>query len=430
MYEIPLILLVVAGIVWLSDKLPWSYGGEMVTPEGFGACGHEEDRKQSNLMFKKGGGGGAPDPDPRIGQAALENAQLGKDWLGFAKKQFAAQNERQEGIDEITKQIGQSQLDTMERVNEWSEEDRARWEETFKPLEDKLVEKASEWDSEERQAKLASQARADVMNEAQIAKEANRRDMRSMGIKPGSGRYAGVERASDFNTAIASADAQNKARDRVRTQGIAMTADAANIGRGLPSQAAGAAGLGLQAGNSAQGQYLNAAGNARANTGVMNSGFSGSIQGNNSAANILNQQHSNQLQAWSANQQAAGQAWQGIGQLAGTAGTLAVMSSEDYKTDKKKIHKSALEGIKNMRVENWKYKDGVGDGGGVEHTGTYAEDFKRETGKGDGKSIPVIDAIGVTMKAVQELDEKVTKALPKLTDVKKAKGKSKSKGVA
>ena len=106
------------------------------------------------------------------------------------------------------------------------------------------------------------------------------------------------------------------------------------------------------------------------------------------------------------------------------------MSSEDYKTDKKKIGKSALEGIKNMRVENWKYKDGVGDGGGVEHTGTYAEDFKRETGKGDGKSIPIGDAIGVTMKAVQELDEKVTKALPKLADVKKAKGKSKSKGMA
>ena len=31
------------------------------------------------------------------------------------------------------------------------------------------------------------------------------------------------------------------------------------------------------------------------------------------------------------------------------------------------------------------------------------------TGKGDGTSIPIVDAIGVTMKAVQELDQKVEK---------------------
>lgn len=428
MYEIPLILLVVAGIVWLADSVPWNYGGEMITPGGFTLDEPEDDPKHANLMFKKGGS--APAPDPLIGQAALENAQTGRDWLAFAEEQFAEQNKRQAGIDKLTKSIGQQQLETAKRADQWSQEDRARYQEVFQPLEDQLVETAKGWDSGERQAKLAAEAKADVLTNAQQQRAANRRSMAAMGIKPGSGRYAGVERASDFNTTLAGANAANSARNTVRQQGVAMRADAANMGRGLPSQAAQGASLGLQAGNSAQGQYLNAAGNARANASAMGQGFSGSIQGNNSAANIMNQQYGNQLQAWSANQQAAGAAWQGIGQLAGTAGTLALMSSEDYKTDKKKIGKSALEGIKNMRVENWKYKDGVGDGGGVEHTGTYAEDFQRETGKGDGKSIPIGDAIGVTMKAVQELDEKVTKALPKLADVKKAKGKSRSKGMA
>ena len=60
-----------------------------------------------------------------------------------------------------------------------------------------------------------------------------------------------------------------------------------------------------------------------------------------------------------------------------------------------------------MPVDEWQYKRGVADGGKQRHVGPYAEDFKRETGKGDGKTIPVVDAIGTTMGAVKELSAKV-----------------------
>ncbi|PWB90923.1 hypothetical protein C5688_08655 [Methylocystis sp. MitZ-2018] len=50
---------------------------------------------------------------------------------------------------------------------------------------------------------------------------------------------------------------------------------------------------------------------------------------------------------------------------------------------------------------------GVEDEGA--HIGTYAQDFQRETGLGDGKSINVIDAIGVAMGAIKELSAKVDK---------------------
>lgn len=433
MFELPLLLLVMAGIVWLMDRTPWNFGAEMVTPEGFtlDEPEPEEDPKQANLMFKKGGS--APAPDPRIGQAAIMNAKLGKEWFGLAEEQFREASKRQGVLDKITGEIGREQLETMRRASDWSQEDRQRMEEVFRPLEDQLVRDAKLWDSQERQKTMAAEAKADVLTNAQQAKEANRRNMASMGVRPDSGRYTGVERATDFNTALAGADAQNRARNRVRQEGLALRGEAMNVGRGLPSQAAGAAGLGLQAGNSAQGQYLRSAGNQRSNMGIMNAGFGGAMQGNSSMANILSNQYGQELQSWNAQQQAAGQAMQGIGQLAGTAGTLALMSSEKFKTDKKEIHKSALEGIKNMDIENWRYKKGYGDDGAEEHTGGYAEDFKRETGRGDGKTIPVGDAIGVTMKAVQELDDKVTKvakALPALDEVKKGKGKRKTKRTA
>ena len=64
-----------------------------------------------------------------------------------------------------------------------------------------------------------------------------------------------------------------------------------------------------------------------------------------------------------------------------------------------------LDALKRMPVEAWKYKAGEGDGG--EHVGAYAQDFKKATGLGDGESINVIDALGVTMGAVKELAETV-----------------------
>jgi hypothetical protein len=63
-----------------------------------------------------------------------------------------------------------------------------------------------------------------------------------------------------------------------------------------------------------------------------------------------------------------------------------------------------LRGLRRLDVEEWRYKDGISDG--KRHVGPYAEDFKREF-DGDGKTIGFQDAIGVTMKAVQDLADKV-----------------------
>lgn len=59
-----------------------------------------------------------------------------------------------------------------------------------------------------------------------------------------------------------------------------------------------------------------------------------------------------------------------------------------------------------MPVEKWRYKEGTGMDD-AEHVGPYAEDFKEATGLGDGKTINVVDAIGITMGAIQELSRKV-----------------------
>jgi len=274
-----------------------------------------------NICFgggKGGGGGSAPAPDPQIGQAALMNAELGEDWLDFAKEQFTAGNIRQEDMDALTTAVIDQQLATAEQQQEWATEDRERYTETFQPLEDEFIQEAKDYASPERQERLAAEAKADVMSSADQQRQISQRQMASMGLNPASGRFQGVQRSGDLNTALASAGAQNNARNMVRDKGLALKADAINMGRGLPSQASTAAGMGLSAGNYAVGNQQTANQNFYANQGVMNQGFSGAMQGYSNQGNILNNLYGNQVNAWSAQQQANAASAAGTGQLFGS----------------------------------------------------------------------------------------------------------------
>ncbi|MGA0525438.1 hypothetical protein ACO2WH_26715, partial [Escherichia coli] len=77
------------------------------------------------------GGGDAPAPDPNVGVAALKNAELGQNWLDFAKQQFDVGNVRQADMDALTKRVTEQQLATQDQTNQWAQEDRARYKGTF-----------------------------------------------------------------------------------------------------------------------------------------------------------------------------------------------------------------------------------------------------------------------------------------------------------
>lgn len=351
------------------------------------------------------GGSSAPSPDPAIGQAALMQAQLGKQWMSFAKEQFAVANKRQAAQDLIANQVTQQQLAASKQSQKWATEDRKRYTDVFQPLQDEFIETANNWDSKERQESVAAEAKADVINSATQQRQATQRNMASMGVDPTSGRFAGVDRAAEVDTALAAAGAQNNARNTVRSQAVAMKGDAVNMGNGLAVNPATSLGLSTGAGSAAM--QTTAGNNAQAAglSSIMSQGYSGAMSGYGNQANILNAQYGNQLNAWQANQQASSSMWGGIGQVAGMAGMM-MMSSKEYKEDKKPA-RGSLDAVRRMPVGEWKYKDGIADSS--EHVGPYAEDFQAATGKGDGRSINVIDAVGVTMGAVQELAKKVDK---------------------
>lgn len=300
-----------------------------------------------------GGKSKAPSADPRIGEAAMLSAKTGQDYLSFMRDQAKV-------------------------TNQWADEDRSRYKDTFEPLEDQYIRDAEAHDSQERMGQRVSTARVDAKLMGQQAQDAAQRQQAAMGVTPNAGRSLALGQTARMQTGLMALGAGNQARREVRAEADNMRANAINLGKGMAVNPGTSMGL---------------------SNGAMSSGFSGAMAGYGQQGNLLNTQYQQKMQSYQANQdQAAG--------LFGAAGTvIGMLSDKDAKTEKKKPGRSLLKAVENMPVEEWRYKKGQGDEG--RHVGTYAQDFQRETGKGDGRSIPIVDAIGTTMGAIKELSAKV-----------------------
>lgn len=253
------------------------------------------------LLFKKGSSS-APAADPNIGKAAMMEAQTGQDYLNFAKEQFAVANERQAEQDKLSAQVTNQQLKASQTAQDWAEQDRNRYTNVFQPLQDEFIDTAKNWDSTERQNKLAAEAKADVLNNASQQRQQSQRQMTAMGVDPTSGRYANVDRSADMATGLAAAGAENTARNQVRKEAVAMKGDAINLGSGLAVNPASSLGLGVSSGSAAYGTTASNNGQSASNASIVGNGYQTAMQGYNSQASILNSQYQNQLSAWQTQQ--------------------------------------------------------------------------------------------------------------------------------
>lgn len=406
MYEAILSTLLILTLIWRF--LPPLNAPQLSTPEGFLFTEPEEEPKawEEITLFKKGGGVDIPDPDPGIHDAAYKLGDLGDEALDFFKQAYAEGTSRQDVIDEAAKHVAGNMMGMSDDAKSHSEELWNRYENKYMPVEDRVIEDAMNWDSAANQASSAAQAKADVNTATAQQQAATERQQEAMGVNPNSGRYQSLDSQADTQAALNAADAENAARTQRQMQGVQMRQGVAQQGlqeAGLGNQTASLAGSlgsgGINTGLAAnQGFYQNA--------GLMGTGYGMDMKGQQGKASTLLSEYQAQLAAAGAEAQADAAnmsgMMSGIGSLAGAG--IKLISSKKLKEDKKPVE-GALSALNGLDVESWKYKDGVADG--EHHIGPYAEDWQKVTGTGDGKSIPVVDAIGVTMKAVQELNKKV-----------------------
>lgn len=368
-----------------------------------------------------GGGGSAPAPDPAIGAAAQQNAEVAREALDFNRQVYADNRPRQAASDALATRVVNDQLAISQQNQTQAADQWNRFQTIFAPVENQTVADATNIDSAGELARASGEASAGVQMQFDNAAGQRIRSQAAMGINPNSGRAMAMDSEAQLGLAASKAGASNNARLVARDRGIALRAGVANFGRNMPNTAANAYSTAISGGNSAMNNQNSTMATANANAGQMNTGFNTSINGTNSAMQGLNQQYGNQLSAWNAQQQAGATSAAGLGQLAGTLGAayLSMGSSKKIKENKKPVDDAdTLDKVKDLPVESWKYKQGVADEG--EHVGAYAEDVQRKFGDKaapGGKAIDVISMHGITLSAVKGLSKQVDKLEKKVANI-------------
>lgn len=260
----------------------------------------------------------APDPPDLSGQTAAsleiakEQAAVGREQLAWAREQDTMNRATLNRVLDI-------QLPAMEENARNAQADRKRYEETYQPIEDDLVEDFQSYDSQGRIDQERGRALADVSSTFDAARRNALQRLEGYGVDPSQTRNAALDIGVRTQQAAAQAAAATNATRNVEDKGRALRADAINIGRGLPSQVAQSYGTALQAGNSGVGNS-NATTAGAAGAAQSSLGFTGqALGGYQQSANIASQGFGNQMTQFNANQAGANSLASGIGGLAGMA---------------------------------------------------------------------------------------------------------------
>lgn len=187
--------------------------------------------------------------------------------LGFAREQAAQMLGLQERAlaageqaNAISGRVANAQVGLMDQARDFASRDRARWESTFVPLQDRFIADAEGFNTEARREMEAGRAVADVQRMAEAQRSNADARLASMGLDPSQFRSASIANMMGAQTAAAGALQANNARRGVEDKGRALRADAINLGMGLPAQATQAIGVSSGAGANASGAAAQGAG--------------------------------------------------------------------------------------------------------------------------------------------------------------------------
>src|SRR5688500_4701094 len=153
-----------------------------------------------------------PRPDPLIGQAARQQADIAQQQLDVARQQLEWEKDRSKAQDPLMQKIINQQIISGDTNAARAEAQWQAYRSLFAPVEARMVREADEFDSKERQERMAAEAGADVGRAHRSALTLRERALASMGINPSSGRFQTLGHEAGLALARDTADAMNKAR--------------------------------------------------------------------------------------------------------------------------------------------------------------------------------------------------------------------------
>jgi predicted house-cleaning noncanonical NTP pyrophosphatase (MazG superfamily) len=262
-------------------------------------------------------GGGAPDPNPGMIASAESSEKVGMRSLDLQEDYMKWSKSYYDDLKPTIQKLADIEYD-IAVANKNRADDYAKYEkETFRPLEERLVKEAEEYNTEANREKLASQAAADVQQSYGVAQQQNARALTRMGVNPNAARFGVLNNQLALRQAADTAGAMTKARNDAEAMGFARRMDAAGLGRNLAPNASTAYGVSLnasgQAGDSAMraGNFMSGAYGQGSNMlGQATSAFG-------TAGNIYGQDFNARMQGYNAQQASRGAMMQGLGSAFG-----------------------------------------------------------------------------------------------------------------
>ena len=194
-----------------------------------------------------GGKSSPPPPDyGPLAQASKESAEimagLGREQLDFSRQQYAE-------MAPLARRIADQQMASQDELMGMAREDRERYMTTFAPVEEGLVRRAQEFDTEAYREQLAGQAAADAARAFGATQAQTARGLGRMGVAPGSGAAMAQMNQNALGLASMRAGAMTGSRLQSEGEGMNRLYNAAALGRGLPGQTLGAYGGAVGAGS-------------------------------------------------------------------------------------------------------------------------------------------------------------------------------------
>lgn len=347
----------------------------------------------------------APDTSG-VNAAAVAQAALAKDALEWFKGEYARTAPDRERAQQEASQVTQAQLESMRTQTALAKDYDTYNKTTFRPLEQRLVSETQAYDTPERRNAAADRAVADVNMQVAAQRDAGRRELASYGVAPDSAKSMALMSSGDINAARYSAGAAGAARDKVEATGYARMADAALMGRGLPSAQATAVQTGIQAGNAALGASGANLAAGQSGAGLMQSGFNTAQQGYDSSGQLFGK-------AADIENTATGNMLNFMGSGFGANSIFKFASDPKVKKNRKPVTPEAsMAALRKTDIEEWEYdpEKGGPDDGGTKRIGPMADNANEEMGEEvapDGKLLNLASMVGVVTNAVKNLDARM-----------------------
>ncbi|KKK95029.1 hypothetical protein LCGC14_2676890, partial [marine sediment metagenome] len=177
-----------------------------------------------------------PPPPPDLGPMAEASTEVARIAQETQREQLAWARE-QDTMNRATLQtVLDVQLPAMQDQFENAREDRERWENVFRPLEDQFIAEAQAYDTPERREEYRARATAGVTQAFDASRRNALQRLEGYGIDPSESRSQALDIGVRTAQAAATAGAASQSDVRVEERGRQLRGQAIQLGRGLPGQ--------------------------------------------------------------------------------------------------------------------------------------------------------------------------------------------------